>query len=228
MQPILTDGPISAQFLDGARGPLMLVFSSIGHDPSRAPSPEFIATARGGDRRVLFISDASRSWGNHPRFAPALLAAVAQVGADRIVAMGLSMGGFCALVAAHILPVETVIAFGPQQSLLAETRWPDWRAQLPPLLWPEAPLPACQTYLFHGARDDLAQAERFALSPNIDHILFADQTHSSLVPYLKARGGLAGIVEAAVSSDRRRLLRITASAGGVRRKRAAPRGDPSA
>ena len=42
--------------------------------------------------------------------------------------MGLSMGGFCALVAARIVPVDVVLAFGPQWSVVpgivpGEERW---------------------------------------------------------------------------------------------------------
>lgn len=232
--------PFRIDFLDGAGEDLVIACASIGHDPERPPAPEFVATAvgRGGaapPRRALFVSDASRSWGNDPGFEAALRGALAAVTARapvrRIAAIGLSMGGFAALVAARILPVDCVLAFSPQFSVLParvpeETRWARWRAALPAeIRWPEAPLPppgGAQAWLFHGARDDLAQALRFPRQAGTEQILFPDLDHSGLVPHLKARGALSGLLEAALAGDRRRLLRIAASAGGKRRERLYP------
>ena len=235
--------PFAIDYLDGAGSDLVIAFSSIGHDPSRPPSPEFVATATGrgtgrgngpNPRRALFVMDANRSWASDPGFAAALLHAVETVRAmgpiSRIACIGLSMGGVAALAAMQILPIDATLAFGPQRSPLlpGETRWADWTARLD-RLDPDgggrrrlvAPLPgagqgwAC---LFHGMLDDTAQAMAFPLSPGTDHFLFADQSHSSLVPHLKARGVLAGLMEAALAGDRRRLIRIAVAAGGVRRR----------
>ena len=249
---------------------LVIAFASVGHDPARGPSPEFVATALGRGlpagavpRRALFVMDDSRSWGNAPEFAPALRAALADEAAraplGRVATIGQSMGGYAALVAAQVLPVDAVLAFGPQSGVgLAgvpgETRWADWTARLPErLAWPRAPMPELgarqgpapdhaaaavpaprgvagapgRVWLFHGATDDLAQARAFAPSPRCDHLIFAAQGHSDLVPHLKARGCLGGLVAAALVGDRRRLLRIAASAGGVLRARfEAGRGGP--
>lgn len=222
--------PWAVDFLDGAGGDLVIAFASVGHDPGRAPSPEFVGAAAGrGARRALFVMDASRSWANDPGFAPALHHALAQVRARgpvaRIVTLGLSMGAFSALAAARILPVDAVLAFGPQWSVLPgavpdEGRWARWTAALPPVVWPAAPLPErAWTCLFHGMAGDLPQALAFPQRPGLDHLLFPGLGHSDLVPHLKARGVLPGLVEAALAPDRRRLLRIAASAGGRLRQR---------
>ncbi|KFE36575.1 hypothetical protein [Thioclava atlantica] len=228
--------PFSVDFVDGEGGDLVIAFSSIGHDPSRPPSPEFVATATGrgtgaGPRRALFVMDASRSWANDPGFASALRGALARVEARapvrRIATIGGSMGGFCALAAAQVIPVDAVLAFSPQYSVMpaifpGETRWSRWTGQIRDFAWPSAPLPgrgqgwAC---LFHGARDDLAQASRFERKPGTDHLIFPSLGHSDLVPHLKRRGVLSGLVEAAFEGDRRRLLRIAASSGGILRHR---------
>lgn len=222
--------PWSVDFLDGAGGDLVIAFSSVGHDPARPPSPEFVATATAnGRRRALFVTDASRSWANDPGFESALTGGLETVSArrpvSRIAAIGLSMGGFSALAAAQVLPVDVVLAFGPQWSVApgvvpGEGRWARWTAGLPPLRRPVAPLPdrgwIC---LFHGAADDLPQALPFPCRPGLDHLLFPGLDHSGLVPHLKARGALAGLTEAALAGDRRRLLRIAASAGGRLRQR---------
>lgn len=207
---------------------LVLSFASVGHDPGRLPSPEFVGSALGtGGRRALFIADASRSWAGHPGFAPALRAGIAAAGAPpgRVLAMGLSMGGFAALAAARVLAVDAVLAFGPQFAPagwpdLPDPRWARWTDALSPdHPWPEAPLtPGVWTILMHGLADDRAQAMAFPVLPGVDHLLFPDLTHSALVPHLKSRGALAGLVEATLSGDRRRLIRIATSAGAVRRR----------
>jgi hypothetical protein len=222
--------PFHIDFVDGTGDDLVISFSSVGHDPMRCPSPEFVATATGGTagRRALFVMDESRSWANHPGFAPALQGTVDQISARapirRIATLGLSMGAFSALAAAQILPVDIVLAFCPQFSVLSgDRRWARWTDHLPDLRWPTAPLPttgwAC---LFHGLEDDLQQALGFPQQSGTDHILFPDHSHASLVPHLKNRGVLHGIAEAVLAGDRRRLLRITASAGGMLRQRLYP------
>lgn len=231
---LVTLGPITIDLIDGADPDLVISFASVGHDPTRPPSPEFVGTAtgRGGvqpPRRALFVMDERRSWANDPAFAPALQAALASVThrapVARIATIGLSMGGFAALAAAKILPVDVVLAFGPQWSvdpvlMPTETRWQSWTKRLPsPLRWPHAPLPqSAWACLFHGTADDQAQALAFPVQPGTDHLLFPGLGHADLVPHLKARGLLSGLIEAALTKDRRRLLRIASSAGGIRRR----------
>lgn len=233
-QRIWNGPPYAVDYLDGEGGDLVISFSSIGHDPARRPSPEFVATAigrgmQGPPRRALFVMDQSRSWANADGFAEALRGALERVqsGAPvrRVVTMGMSMGGFCALAAAQVIPVDAVLAFSPQWSVVPgvipdEARWASWTDALPPVRWPTAPLPengwAC---LFHGAQDDLPHAMRFPEQTGLDHLIFPDLGHSDLVAHLKARGALGGLVEAALQGDRRRLLRIVSSARGVSRQR---------
>lgn len=225
--------PYGIEYLEGQGSDLVISFSSIGHDPSRPPSPEFVATATGRGtgkppRRALFVTDAGRGWASDPGFAPALLGAVAAVRQvaeiERIACVGLSMGGFAALAAMQVLPVSVTLAFGPQNGVLGRgpDRWSDWTRRIPAATpYPVAPLPkpghgwAC---MFHGLLDDQQEAMAFPYQAGTDHFLFADQSHSSLVPHLKARGVLAGLLEAALAGDRRRLIRIATSAGGQRRK----------
>ncbi len=233
--------PYGIDYLDGQGSDLVIAFASIGHDPGRPPSPEFVATATGrgtgrgmgrgmghAPRRALFVTDAGRGWASDPGFAPALLGALAMLRrlapVDRIACMGLSMGGFAALAAMQVLPVSVTLAFGPQHRVLARApdRWSDWTGRIPAdTPYPVAPLPAPGqgwACLFHGLRDDHAEALAFPHRAGTDHFLFADQSHSSLVPHLKSRGVLAGLLEAALAGDRRRLIRIATSAGGQRRK----------
>jgi hypothetical protein len=210
---------------DGAAD-LVIACASIGHDPARPPQPEFLRHALAGGRRAVFVSDESRSWGQAPGLAEALGAALAAAAAagpvGRVLALGQSMGAVVALKAATLVPVDAVLAFGPQSGLGAcapaqEARWQPWAARLQDEV---VALPrGVAVTLFHGLLDDGPQARGFPHGQGVDHVLFPDQGHSGLCPHLKARGALGGLIEAALAGDRRRLLRIAASAGGVRRER---------
>lgn len=231
-QRLIDRPPFSIDYLDGPGGDLVISFSSIGHDPTRPPSPEFVATATGrgtqaAPRRALFVMDDGRGWASDPGFAPALCTAVAAVQAvapvTRTLCIGLSMGGFAALAAMQVLPVTAVLAFGPQHRVVGRPpdRWSQWTDRIAATPYPTAPLPGPGqgwAVVFHGLVDDEKEAMAYPLQPGVDHLLFAGLGHSDLVPHLKARGCLAGLVEAAMAGDRRRLLRIAASAGGVRRR----------
>lgn len=224
MRRLVTLGGYGVDHLPGPGDTLVIAFSSIGHDPTRAPSPEFVAAATAGGRPALFVTDAQRSWTHAPGFSVALDQAVGAVQARqpirRIVTLGQSMGGFAALVAAEVLAVDVVLAFGPQSRLddPSESRWSEWLARL--ALQRSAPPVPAEPWLclFHGLQDDAAQAARFPLRRGLDHFLFADHGHSGLTAYLKARGLLQGLVDAASQGDRRRLVRIVTGAGGVLRR----------
>lgn len=217
--------PFAATLAGGQGDCLMIAFSSIGHDPTRMPAPEFqrIAPGRfpGRDlgRPTIFFADQSRSWASAPGWASALRRAVKQARAAvqirRIVTLGVSMGAVSALRAAEILPVDAVLAIGPQSDLADEPRWSEWTAGrlIPPCPLPQGPW----IVLAHGARDDAAQAAGFVPRAGVDHLLFAAQGHSDLAAHLKTHG-LQGMVDALATGDRRRLLRIGQAAGATRRQ----------
>lgn len=213
LQVVHEAGPWRVEMAAGAGDALVVAFASIGHDLSRMPSPEFVGVLRG--RRALFVMDRARTWGTGAGFAEALRAGLAAAGpAGRIVAMGSSMGAVAALRAAGVMPVDAVLAFGAQ-SRLDDPRWAALTRDLPP---PPA-LPDCWTVLCHGLDDDAAQAAGWPERAGVDHLLFPGITHSGLALHLKAQGGLQGMVDAACTGDRRRLLRIAARAGAVQRRK---------
>lgn len=216
LRPLIDAPPWRVAIADGTGDDLVLAFSSIGHDPDQTPSPEFVASARADNRRALFFMDASRSWGLDPAFPDILHTALAAAGpASRTLAIGSSMGAVCALRAATHVPLKTILALGPQ-SRLHDPRWQGWTHRLPDP-GPPPLTPGLWTLLCHGLADDRDQAKGFPATPGIDHILFPALTHARLAPHLKERGLLKGLIDAALTPDRRRILRILASAGGVRR-----------
>lgn len=224
MQRVWDSAPFTVDYQHEPGDQLVIAFSSVGHDPARPPSAEFVRSLSG--RRALFVRDAARSWANDPGFEAAVLGAyraACEAGAvARMMTLGLSMGAFSALVAAQVLAVDVVLGFGPQYSIApgsGEARWAEWTDRLAAPRWRAAPLPARGwVCLFHGGVDDLPQALAFPVQAGVDQIIFDAVGHSELMPHLKAKGVLAGLIEAGMQGDRRRLLRISAGAGGVRRR----------
>lgn len=207
----------------GGSRDLVIAFASIGHDATRIPSPEFVRSATARDRPALFVMDTARSWATAAGFDQVLAQALATLQArqkiTRILAIGASMGAFSALRAAQTLPITAVLAISPQYHPAApwEPRWREWTHTLPQTL--TAPLPQGPAlYLLHGLQDDAAQSLLFPPQKGCDHLLFADQSHATLGPHLKARGLIEGLIDAALAQDRRRLLRILHGAGGQRRQ----------
>jgi pimeloyl-ACP methyl ester carboxylesterase len=219
-ETLVTRPPFHIQGIAGGSEDLVIAFASIGHDPSRAPSPEFVRSATARDRSALFVMDEARSWATAEGFADTLRDALeARQKISRILAIGSSMGAFAALRAAQTLPLTAVLAISPQYQPAAtwEPRWREWTQKLPETL--TAPLPqGPYLCLMHGLQDDAAQATLFPPQKGCDHVMFADQTHATLAPHLKARGLVEGLIDAALSQDRRRLLRILQGAGGKRRQ----------
>lgn len=217
-ETVARSGPVTVQALGGGAGTLVIAFASIGHDATRAPSPEFVASSTAQDRPALFVLDERRSWGQSADFGTALLAAVAAIRArqsvTRIVTVGQSMGGHCALLAASLIAVDATLAFGPQWNP-QDARWRPWTDRLHPT---PPPLGAGWTVLMHGLADDAGQAMPFPQGKGIDHFLFDTLTHSALCPHLKARGILQGLIDALATGDRRRLIRLATGAGGTRRQ----------
>lgn len=216
LRSLLHAGHWRVDMADGSGDDLILAFSSIGHDPARPPSPEFVASARDRGRRALFFMDEGRRWGLDPAFPDILHHALAAAGpAGRRLAIGSSMGAAMALRAAAHIPLDAIVAIGPQ-SRLDDPRWRHWTQDLddpgpPPL--PRGPW----IILMHALDDDRDQATGFPQGPGMDHLLFPGLTHSRLGPHLKARGLLSGLIDAALALDRRRLLRMATASGGLRR-----------
>ncbi|MFM2349263.1 MAG: hypothetical protein RIR04_229 [Pseudomonadota bacterium] len=214
--------PYLIQGIAGGSQDLVIAFASIGHDPTRPPSPEFVRAATARDRPALFVMDEARSWATAEGFDEALAKAVETIRSrqkiTRTLAIGSSMGAFAALRAAQTLPVTAVLAISPQYHPAAnwEKRWREWTRTLPEAL--TAPLPQ-GPYLcvMHGLQDDAHQSNLFPPQKGCDHILFADQSHATLAAHLKTRGLVEGLIDATLEKDRRRLLRILQGAGGQRR-----------
>jgi hypothetical protein len=115
---------------DERSGGVLLSFTGVGHAMGGidVQQPEFFGAGRGFDN-IIFVSDLTRSWGNHIDF-PLLAERVAPfIAGRRVFCIGNSMGGFLAILASRYIEIEASISFAPQYSINPETApWEDrWK-----------------------------------------------------------------------------------------------------
>ena len=222
--------PLRIGYQQGTVPTLVVCFSSVGTERNVMPPFEFVGAATAGGRHGLFISDIGRSWMNGAEIIAQTQQHVAQIrathGITQIIAMGLSMGGFNALIAPRLFDVTRVIAFAPQYSLHPdimpqERRWRYWQRQIDPWRFESAEpiVPTAQTFIFHGLKDDAHHALAFPAQPNLDHYFFPGFDHTGLTHRLKQRGLLARMVDHALEGRRTGVARIVKRMGGNFRSR---------
>ncbi|WP_135501010.1 hypothetical protein [Roseovarius aestuariivivens] len=221
--------PVRIRYAEGTGTDLVVSFSSIGQRRALMPDDEFTGTLlKAPDRHCLFVSDITRSWLSSRNVCDAVRQAVASVKASadiqRTSTLGLSMGGFSALVAANLFDVDTAIAISPQYSPLqtvmpTETRWRYWRRRITHSDFPtaESGLRPGHSFVFHGLLDDTAHASAFSQAAHLDHFVFPKATHA-LGQHLKKSGGLHKLVTAAINQDRRKVARLVRKNGGFWRQ----------
>ena len=196
-----------------------------------APGYEFakIATHDGRDN-VLFISDPKRSWLNAPGLIEKIVTltekTAQEVGAEEIVTLGHSMGGYSAIVLSRFLPVRSAVALAPQYSVHPEiagddVRWMTWRERIAShtIKSIEDHLTGDTTYhVFHGTHGrERPQRDRFPVHPNLYHMLMPKTVHN--VPQrLKRFGLLADVVQLAFQNRVRRVRLAMAPLNAFRRK----------
>lgn len=227
--PLLVEnGPLRIRYLKGRGSTLIVSFSGVGNQRSVEPPAEFPAIAS-DDRRnhVLFVSDMSRSWLNGDGMADRILrtidATAQHIGADRIVAIGNSMGGTMALHLSTLCDFERVIALTPQYSVLPgeipeEDRWLHFREKIKTFHFPrvEGLRPETTRYfILHGdERRELAHAMRFPRVPGITHFILPGADHR-LAAVLRHRKKLAPLMDAVISGKSRRFRQVIRGIGAV-------------
>lgn len=209
---------------------LVLSFSGIGSQGEAVPPYEFAKIAtNNGEHSALFIIDPKRTWLNGDGLIEQIVEAVdayaKEVGADEIVTLGHSMGGFAAIVLSGYLPVKTAIALSPQFSVHPDIvgddpRWMYFRKHIKThrLGGADAHMNAQTTYhVFHGGRSvEHPQRDRFPMKKNLYHTVLPKIAHR--VPQkLKDLGLLERIMRAAMN-DRARKVRLTLEPLGAHRR----------
>lgn len=228
---LYSSGPVRIRYSQGTGTHLVVSFASIGRRRIEMPPDEFMGTLLNRpELHCIFISDLDRSWMNG-----ALLREKTASCVDRIVSMhsisnittlGVSMGGFSALVASELFPVTTAIAISPQYSIARnimpnETRWRFWRKNISKFVVETADVnPAADhTFIFHGLVDDILQMDAFPEKKNCDHFVFPNKGHSKLGQFLKDEGVLPSIIIAGTMHERKAVAKLVKSHGGMWRGR---------
>lgn len=227
--PLLFEkGPLRVRYLEGDGADLVVSFSGVGNKRNIEHPPEFPGIASAGrQNHVLFVSDTSRSWLNGDGMAEQILycirAVVEHVNAERVIAIGNSMGGTMALHLSRFFDFERVIAFTPQYSVHVdevpeEDRWFYFRKQINTFHFPkvEALRPkATKYFIFHGDEQrELAHALRFPKAPGISHYIMPETDHN-VAARLKEQGALALLVQNLINGKPRKFRRQMEELGGI-------------
>ncbi len=220
------------RYAPGTGKDLIISFASIGRRRAQMPPDEFVGSVLQNDQaHCLFVSDINRSWLNDDALCRGLQTAVKGIQTDRrisrTITLGLSMGGFSALVCAALFPVDVAIAISPQftvsQRLVpAERRWAYWRKQIQHHRLANVdlatPTPR-HSFILHGAVDDSQHLSAFAKRRNRDHFVFPKLGHSELGPMLKANEAIGPLISAALEGNRSDAAHCIKRCGGVWRAR---------
>lgn len=205
-------------YLRGKEARLVVSLSGVGKQRNIMPPFEFVKMAsQKGRNHVLFASDITRSWMNNSEFVLALTREITALkereNIRKIIAIGNSMGAFAAIVLARLVPVDRVVAFGPQfsvspKTLPEERRWWYFQSQIERFEFED--IGELRTdipyYIFHGdAKEEEPHWRRFPKGPNIHHYIFKAQDHN-LARALKREGALRPIMRFSIN-DRPHQLR---------------------
>ncbi|WP_172329004.1 hypothetical protein [Mangrovicoccus sp. HB161399] len=182
---------------------VLLSFTGIGNQMGGmdVQEPEFFSAGNAFDN-ILFISDLKRSWGNAYDFAAMCARLSPYLEGREIYALGNSMGGFLAILAAAHLPVAAVAAFVPQFSVAPhvvpeETRWQDYVRGIGE--WRVPSLEGCfnattRYHVFSGnSEEERIHSGRFPVQPNLFHAVPRWSGHT-LAKKLKDRGVLRDVI----------------------------------
>lgn len=211
-RPVLLhhDGELALHALAGRSDRLVLVFTSGRGRGRRADKLEFARVASdGGRNHVLFVTDLALSWYSRPGMRDRIVAAARALIADRgireVRAIGVSMGGFGAMLFSRDLPVSHVAAFAPQIEMtpaaMAGRSWDGWREAVTPAVEPSLaglmPVSPARYTLLYGDRDedDLAQRARVPVAPNVS-LLEAPGHGHDIATAMADRGLLAPVAAA--------------------------------
>ncbi len=227
LHDVLTEDPLHIKYLPGTSTTLVVSFAGVGTQHSVSPPPEFfkIASAEGANH-VLFISDISRSWlngdGMVERIKRTIELIAEMANADRVLAIGNSMGATMAILMSDYVKFDTVTALVPQVSVHPdivpeETRWMRFRKRIKTYRFEQiTKLNARDTqyFVFHGGTDDeLVHAARFPAFENGEHFILPDEDHN-LAKSLRKSDQLSPLMYQAMMGHKKRVHRRVMGLGG--------------
>ncbi len=228
---LLDEHPLRIEAATGTMRRLMVSFTSVGQERDKWPPKEFIGIAsQQGKNHVMCITDISRCWMNADGMDQKIVTTISDYildnGITHLMAMGVSMGAYNALILGRMMPVRRVIAFAPQYSVHPqvvpeEKRWWFFRKQI--TKWPHRemnrlPRDPAKVFIFHGdTPDERMHWEKFPQAENVKHYIFSGADHN-FVRQLKSNDKLRKITVAAINGRTVRINKIVGRLGGLRRE----------
>lgn len=209
------DDDLHVWLYEGSSNRLVLCFAGIGGTPSIVPPIEFPrAASRNGEDTVLFFSDPKRSWLNAPGLIEKIVDWVdrfkLKIGAQQVVALGHSMGGFMAAVLSGFTRIDVAMCLSPQASVHPvvardDNRWATWRDQIKDFRVRAVGdhLHEKTTYyaLFGRHSREAPQRERFPIRKNVHFFVLPNTVHNT-PQRLKQAGVLDDVVRLAFHGRR--------------------------
>lgn len=219
---VFEDDEVRIRRMHGSGSKLVLVFRGFIMDVNKTNIDEFARTAsESGVNHVLFISDLKNSWYSRPGQVQKITRYVYEVVAETLVSevnsIGISMGGYGAILFAQFLPIKNVAAFGPQIAVPnvlttrengSEMVFAD-DAVLPESLATSITDTAANFFIVVGgsATVDIEEVRKLPNAANL-HIHFVNNCGHHTARRIKENGLLAKIVSAMLAGDNAKLTAI--------------------
>lgn len=137
------DGIGLVNTVDGQTDVVVIAFGGMKNSIAGLPPFEFLSMLGDGEAATVFVRDLDQVWyhcgvrglsTNISETAAALRHLMADIGAQRVVTLGTSAGGFAAILFGALIEAHSVIAFAPQTFLTHRLRLVHrelrWRSQV--------------------------------------------------------------------------------------------------
>jgi len=219
MQILYEDAFLRVTFSDrGSKDQVLVCFTDAGREMGhvgkairqvREKPEQFVRTSKHLQCSAIYVTDKTASWGNHIHFEQIADLIEAQTRGKKISILGVSMGGFNAVVASNYLDASLCMSFCPQFSVSPAIMPQEHRYDAFVDAITEFRIPSlidqfnnrCAYYTFNGSKGaDRYHWERFPVLKNTHHYVFPDIDHR-VARELRKRDVLIPLISACMNGD---------------------------
>lgn len=219
MKVLFEDTFLRVTFIDrGSKDRLLICFTDAGLEMGHVGKaishaykfPEqFTRTTEHLNCSAVYVTDKTASWGNHISFEQIAKIIAEQAVNKKITILGVSMGGFNAVVASNYLPASLCLSFCPQFSISPKVMPQEHRYDSFVQAIKEFQIPSldgqfndtCVYYTFNGSQGaDRYHWEKFPVLKNAHHYVFPHIDHR-VAKELRNRDVLIELIEACMQGD---------------------------